>query len=411
MFEKVRPPIEGEKIEYKDGKLIVPRNPIIPYFEGDGIGKDVVPAAIRVLDAVTEKIGKEIVWFKVYAGEEAYKIYGNYLPEDTLNAIRYYRVALKGPLTTPVGGGYRSLNVTIRQVLDLYANVRPVYYLKGIPSPIKHPEKVNFVIFRENTEDVYAGIEWPKGSKEVIKLIEFLKREFGIHIREDSGIGIKPISEFATKRLVRMAIKYAIENNRKSVTLVHKGNIMKFTEGAFRDWGYEVARQEFGEFCITEDELNRDYGGKQPEGKIVIKDRIADNMFQQIITRSDEYDVIALPNLNGDYLSDAAAALVGGLGIAPGSNIGDGIAVFEPIHGSAPKYAGQNKVNPTAQILTGALMLEFLGWKEASEMIKKAVTMTIAQGIVTYDLHRQIGGKLVGTKEFADAVIENLSTL
>lgn len=411
MFEKVRPPSEGEKIEYRDGKLIVPRNPVIPYFEGDGIGKDVVPAAIRVLDAVADKVGKEIVWFKVYAGEDAYKIYGSYLPEDTLNAIRYYRVALKGPLTTPVGGGYRSLNVTIRQVLDLYANVRPVYYLKGVPSPIRHPEKVNFVIFRENTEDVYAGIEWQRGSREAIKLIEILKRDFGVQIREDSGIGIKPISEFATKRLVRMAIRYAIENNRKSVTLVHKGNIMKFTEGAFRDWGYEVAKQEFAEFCITEDELNRDYGGKQPEGKIVVKDRIADNMFQQIITRSDEYDVIALPNLNGDYLSDAAAALVGGLGIAPGSNIGDGIAVFEPIHGSAPKYAGQNKVNPTAQILTGALMLEFLGWKEASEMVKKAVAMTIERGIVTYDLHRQVGGKLVGTKEFADAVIENLSTL
>ncbi len=411
MFEKVRPPSEGEKIEYRDGKLIVPRNPVIPYFEGDGIGKDVVPAAIRVLDAVADKVGKEIVWFKVYAGEDAYKIYGSYLPEDTLNAIRYYRVALKGPLTTPVGGGYRSLNVTIRQVLDLYANVRPVYYLKGVPSPIRHPEKVNFVIFRENTEDVYAGIEWQRGSREAIKLIEILKRDFGVQIREDSGIGIKPISEFATKRLVRMAIRYAIENNRKSVTLVHKGNIMKFTEGAFRDWGYEVAKQEFAEFCITEDELNRDYGGKQPEGKIVVKDRIADNMFQQIITRSDEYDVIALPNLNGDYLSDAAAALVGGLGIAPGSNIGDGIAVFEPIHGSAPKYAGQNKVNPTAQILTGALMLEFLGWKEASEMVKKAVAMTIEKGIVTYDLHRQVGGKLVGTKEFADAVIENLSTL
>ena len=411
MFEKIRPPSEGERIEYRDGKLLVPRNPIIPYFEGDGIGRDVVPAAMRVLDAAIERIGKEIVWFKIYAGEDAYKMYGNYLPEDTLNAIRYYRVALKGPLTTPVGGGYRSLNVTIRQILDLYANVRPVYYIKGVPSPIKHPEKVNFVIFRENTEDVYAGIEWPRGGKEALKLIEILRKEFGVNIREDSGIGIKPISEFATKRLVRMAIKYAIENNRKSVTLVHKGNIMKYTEGAFRDWGYEVAKQEFGEFCITEEELGRDFGGKQPEGKIVIKDRIADNMFQQIITRSDEYDVIALPNLNGDYLSDAAAALVGGLGIAPGSNIGDGIAVFEPIHGSAPKYAGQNKVNPTAQILTGALMLEYLGWKEASEMIKKAISMTIEQGIVTYDLHRQIGGKLVGTREFSDAVIENLNSL
>lgn len=410
-YEKVKPPENGEKIRYENGKLIVPDNPIIPYFEGDGIGKDVVPAAIKVLDAAAEKIGKEVVWFKVYAGEDAYKLYGNYLPEDTLNAIREFRVALKGPLTTPVGGGFRSLNVTIRQVLDLYANVRPVYYLKGVPSPIKHPEKVNFVIFRENTEDVYAGIEWPRGSEEALKLIKFLREELGVTIREDSGIGIKPISEFATKRLVRMAIKYAIENGRESVTLVHKGNIMKYTEGAFRDWGYEVAKQEFGDYCITEDELWDKYGGERPEGKIVVKDRIADNMFQQILTRTDEYDVIALPNLNGDYLSDAAAALVGGLGIAPGSNIGDGIGVFEPVHGSAPKYTGQNKVNPTAEILTGALMFEYIGWKEASEMIKKAVEMTISSGIVTYDIHRHMGGTKVGTREFAEAVVENLQSL
>ncbi len=411
MYQKVKPPEEGKKIEFVDGKLIVPDNPIIPYFEGDGIGKDVVPAAIKVLDAAAEKIGKEIVWFKVYAGEDAYKIYGTHLPEDTLNAIKEFRVALKGPLTTPVGGGYRSLNVTIRQVLDLYANVRPVYYLRGIPSPIKHPEKVNFVIFRENTEDVYAGIEFERGSEEARKLREFLEREFGIKIREDAGIGIKPISEFATKRLVRMAIRYAIENNRKSVTLVHKGNIMKYTEGAFRDWGYEVAKEEFGEYCITEQELYDKYGGEQPEGKIVVKDRIADNMFQQILTRTDEYDIIALPNLNGDYLSDAAAALIGGLGIAPGSNIGDGIGVFEPVHGSAPKYAGQNKVNPTAEILTGALMFEYLGWKDGSEIIKKAVEITISSGIVTYDIHRHVGGTLVGTREFAEAVIENMQSL
>ncbi|WP_456329419.1 isocitrate dehydrogenase (NADP(+)) [Archaeoglobus sp.] len=410
-YEKVKPPENGEKIRYENGKLIVPDNPIIPYFEGDGIGKDVVPAAIKVLDAAAEKIGKEVVWFKVYAGEDAYKLYGNYLPEDTLNAIREFRVALKGPLTTPVGGGFRSLNVTIRQVLDLYANVRPVYYLKGVPSPIKHPEKVNFVIFRENTEDVYAGIEWPRGSEEALKLIKFLRKEFGVTIREDSGIGIKPISEFATKRLVRMAIKYAIENGRESVTLVHKGNIMKYTEGAFRDWGYEVAKQEFGDYCITENELWDKYGGERPEGKIVVKDRIADNMFQQILTRTDEYDVIALPNLNGDYLSDAAAALVGGLGIAPGSNIGDGIGVFEPVHGSAPKYTGQNKVNPTAEILTGALMFEYIGWKGASEMIKRAVEMTISSGIVTYDIHRHMGGTKVGTREFAEAVVENLQSL
>lgn len=411
MYQKLKPPEEGNKVEYRNGKLIVPDDPIIPFFKGDGIGIDVVPAAIKVLDKAAELIGKNIVWFEIYAGEEAYKLYGNPLPEDTLNAIREFRVALKGPLTTPVGGGYRSLNVTIRQVLDLYANVRPVYHIKGIPSPIKEPEKVNFVIFRESTEDVYAGIEWQKGSREALKFIEILEREFGIKVRKDSGIGVKPISEFATKRLVRMAIRYAIENNRKSVTLVHKGNIMKFTEGAFRDWGYEVAMEEFGEKCIKEDELITKYNGKQPEGKIVVKDRIADNMFQQIILRSDEYDVIALPNLNGDYLSDAAAALVGGLGIAPGSDIGDGMAVFEPIHGSAPKYAGQNKVNPTAEILSGALMFEYLGWKKASEMIKKAVELTIQQGFVTYDLHRQIGGKLVGTKEFAEEVISNLETI
>ena len=411
MYEKIKPPEEGKKIEYKDGELLVPDNPIIPYFEGDGIGKDVVPAAINVLNAAANKIRKEIVWFKIYAGEDAYKLYGSYLPDDTLKAIKEFRVTLKGPLTTPVGGGFRSLNVTIRQVLDLYANVRPIYYLKGVPSPLKHPEKVNMVLFRENTEDVYAGIEWQRGSKEALKIIKFLEGEFGVNIRDDSGIGIKPISEFATKRLVRLAIKYALESGRQSVTLVHKGNIMKYTEGAFRDWGYEVAREEFGNVTITENELWDNYNGEIPKGKIVIKDRIADNMFQQILTRTDEYDVLALPNLNGDYLSDAAAGLVGGLGIAPGSNIGDGIGVFEPIHGSAPKYAGQNKVNPTAEILTGALMFEYLGWKEASEMIKKAVEMTVQQGTVTYDIHRHIGGNLVGTKEFAEAVVENLESL
>jgi isocitrate dehydrogenase len=410
-YEKVKPPENGKKIRYEDGKLIVPDNPIIPYFEGDGIGKDVVPAALMVLDAAAEKIGKEVVWFRVYAGEDAYKLYGDYLPADTLNAIKEFRVALKGPLTTPVGGGFRSLNVTIRQVLDLYANVRPVYYLDGLPSPLKKPELVDLVIFRENTEDVYAGIEWQRGSSEALKLIKFLADKFGVQIREDSGIGIKPISEFATKRLVRMAIQYAIDNERESVTIVHKGNIMKYTEGAFRDWGYEVAKEEFGDVTITEDELWDNYGGEVPKGKIVIKDRIADNMFQQLLTRTAEYDVLAMPNLNGDYMSDAAAAMVGGLGIAPGSNIGDGMGVFEPVHGSAPKYAGQNKVNPTAEILTGALMFEYLGWKEASEIIKKAVEMTIKSGIVTYDIHRHMGGKLVGTREFAQAVVENLQTL
>ncbi len=410
MFEKIKPPEEGEKIRYEDGKLIVPDNPIIPYIEGDGIGVDVVPAALMVLDAAAEKIGKEIVWFEIYAGEKAYKLYGEYLPKDTLNAIREFRVALKGPLTTPVGGGYRSLNVTIRQVLDLYACVRPVYYLKGVPSPLKNPEKVNLVIFRETTEDVYAGIEWPRGSKEALKIIEFLRKEFGIEVREDSGIGLKPISEFATKRIVRLAIRYALENERRVVTLMHKGNIMKYTEGAFREWGYEVAK-EFGDKVITEEELWEKYDGEVPYGKVVINDRIADNMFQQLLTRTDEYDVIVTPNLNGDYISDMAAGLVGGLGIAPGSNIREDMGVFEPVHGSAPKYAGQNKVNPTAEILSGALMFEFLGWKEGAEMIKKAVEMTIQQKIVTYDLHRHIGGTLVGTREFAQAVVENLQSL
>ncbi len=410
-FEKIRPPEEGEKIRYENGRLVVPDNPIIPYFEGDGIGKDVVPAAIMVLDAAAERIGKEIVWFRTYAGEDAYRMYGTYLPDDTLNAIREYRVALKGPLTTPVGGGFRSLNVTIRQVLDLYANVRPVYYLKGFPSPLKNPEVVDLVIFRENTEDVYAGIEWPRGSDEARKLIKFLSDEFGVNIRKDSGIGIKPISEFATKRLVRLAIQYAIDNERESVTLVHKGNIMKYTEGAFRDWGYEVARDEFGDVTITEDELWDNYDGEVPKGKIVIKDRIADNMFQQLLTRTAEYDVLAMPNLNGDYMSDAAAALVGGLGVAPGSNIGDGMGVFEPVHGSAPKYAGQNKVNPTAEILTGVLMFEYLGWKKAGEMIKRAIELAVEDGIVTYDLHRHMGGKLVGTREFAQAIVERLDSV
>ena len=299
---QLKPPEEGEKIEYKDGKLIVPDNPIIPFIEGDGIGVDVTPAAIKVLNAAAEKIGKEIVWFEIYAGEKAYKLYGEYLPKETLDAIKEYRVALKGPLTTPVGGGYRSLNVAIRQILDLYACVRPVYYLKGVPSPLKNPEQVNIVIFRETTEDVYAGIEWKAGSEEALKVIDFLEKEFGIKVRRDSGIGLKPISEFATKRLVRMAIRYAIENNRKSVTLVHKGNIMKYTEGAFREWGYEVALEEFRDYVITEEELWNNYNGEVPKGKIVIKDRIADNMFQQLLTRTAEYDVIATMNLNGDYL-------------------------------------------------------------------------------------------------------------
>jgi len=332
------------------------------------------------------------------------------LPEDTINAIQYYHVALKGPLTTPVGGGYRSLNVTMRQRMELYSCVRPVFYFKGVPSPVKHPERMNIVIYRENTEDVYAGIEWPKGSDEVKTVIDFLNKQMGTNIRADSGIGIKPISEFATKRLVRAAIKYAIKRGRKSVTLVHKGNIMKYTEGAFRDWGYEVASDEFGDVTITEQELWDKFNGKAPDGKIVIKDRIADSMLQQILTRTNEYEVVALPNLNGDYLSDACAAQVGGLGMAPGANIGDTVALFEATHGTAPKYANMDMVNPTSLILSGVMMLEHLEWPEPVEIIRSAIEKTIQQKRVTYDLHRLMDGATkLKTSEYASALIENMS--
>jgi isocitrate dehydrogenase len=411
-FEKISPPAEGKGIEIRGQRLAVPDNPIIPVIYGDGIGPEVVEVAIRVISAAVEKAynGKRrIAWFEVFAGERAQEKYGNLLPEDTLNAIRQYVVCLKGPLTTPVGKGYRSLNVTLRQVLDLYACVRPVYYIEGVPSPVKSPEKVNLVIFRENTEDVYAGIEWEKGSEEAKKTISFFEREFGVNIREDSGIGLKLISEFGTKRLVRKAIQYAIDRGRKSVTLVHKGNIMKYTEGAFRDWGYEVAREEFGDKIITEEELWDKYEGRAPEGKVVIKDRIADNMFQQILTRTEEYDILAMPNLNGDYMSDAAAAQVGGLGMAPGANIGDYLAVFEPTHGTAPKYAGLNKVNPSSIILSGVMMLEYLGWQEAANLVVEGIKKTIQQKLVTYDLARHMEGATeVKTSEFGEHVIKNI---
>ncbi len=394
-------------------KLSVPDNVTIPYIEGDGIGPEVVSVAREVLSKAVEKVyngEKSIEWKEIFAGSKAKELYGELLPEETLKAIKEHVVTLKGPLTTPVGEGYRSLNVTIRQSLDLYACVRPVFYIKGVPSPMKHPEHMDIVIFRENTEDVYAGIEWKAKSEEAKKVREFLEKEFGIKIREDAGIGLKPISEFCTKRLVRKAIEYALNNNRKSVTLVHKGNIMKYTEGTFREWGYEVAREEFGSFVITEDELWSKHNGELPEGKIVIKDRIADNMFQQLITRTQEYDVIATSNLNGDYLSDAAAGQVGGLGVAPGANIGDYVAVFEATHGTAPKYAGLNKVNPTSIILSGVMMLEYIGWKEAGEAIKNAIEKTILQKNVTYDLARQMEGAVtIGTREYGAKIIENLS--
>ena len=403
----------GEKIEIRsDGSLHVPDIPIIPYIEGDGVGPDIWKASVRVFDAAVEKCfgGKRrIEWLEIYAGEKAFQLKGDWAPEETIETIREYKIGIKGPLTTPVGGGIRSINVLLRQRLDLYACIRPVKYMSGTPSPLKHPEKVDMVVFRENTEDVYAGIEWKEGSREALQLREFLEKEMGKKVREDSGIGIKPISRFGTKRLVRMAIQYAFSHGRRSVTLVHKGNIMKFTEGAFRDWGYEVAKEEFGEKILLESELGDQRVTNLPEGKIVLKDRIADAMFQQILLRPEEYDVLAMPNLNGDYMSDALAAQVGGLGMAPGANIGDQAAVFEATHGTAPKYANQDVINPGSLILSGAMMFDYLGWSEAGKRITKALEKTISQKRVTYDLARQMkGAKKLRCSEFATAVIENL---
>ena len=395
-----------------DNSLNIPDNPVIPFIEGDGIGPDIWAAAKMVLDAAVEKSyggAKKIEWLEIYAGEKAKEKTGEWMPADTFEKIREYVVAIKGPLTTPVGEGIRSLNVTLRQELDLYACVRPVRYYRGVVSPVKNPEKVDMVIFRENTEDVYAGIEWPEGSDEAKKVIDFLNNEMGCSVRADSGIGIKPISVTGTKRLVRKAIQYAIDNNRDSVTLVHKGNIMKFTEGAFRNWGYELAAEEFAGKVISEAEVWDKHGGKVPSGMIVIKDRIADAMFQQIILRPDEYSVLAMPNLNGDYMSDALAAQVGGLGLAPGANIGDGVALFEATHGTAPKYAGLDKVNPGSLLLSGVMMLEYLGWREAAELIQKALETTISNKTVTYDLARQMEGATeLKCSEFARAIVENM---
>ncbi len=403
---------QGEKISKQGGRLHVPDHPIIPFVEGDGIGPDIWAASVRVFDAAVAKSygGKRsIVWKEVLAGEKAFAKTGSPLPEETLAVVRDHHVAIKGPLTTPVGGGIRSLNVAIRQKLDLYACVRPVRWFQGVGSPVKSPEKVDFVIFRENTEDVYAGIEWKSGSKEALSLIEILGTQYGAQIRKDSGIGIKPISTFASKRLVAKAIRYALDAGRDSVTLVHKGNIMKFTEGAFKDWGYETAKEQFGASTVTEAELWDSLGGKLPGGKVLIKDRIADAMFQQILLRPDEYSVIATPNLNGDYLSDAAAAMVGGLGLAPGANMSDDVAFFEATHGTAPKYAGQDKVNPGSVILSGVMMLEHLGWKEAAASIVSALETTIRQKTVTYDLARQMeGAKILKCSEFGSAIIANL---
>jgi len=409
-YQYIRLPASGEKISVEDGKLHVPDDPIVGYVEGDGIGPDITRASLRVWDAAVAKAyggSRKIHWCELYLGEKASTLYGNAFPDEAVNALKDLVVSIKGPLTTPVGGGMRSINVSLRQVLDLYACVRPVRHFPGVPSPLRHPEAVDVVIFRENTEDVYAGIEYPAGSPEAFKLERFLKEELKAEFQSGSALGLKPVSEFGSKRLIRKAIRYALDHGRKSVTLVHKGNIMKYTEGAFRNWGCELARTEFADQTITEDELNSIHGGKQPDGKVVIKDRIADIMFQQMLLRPAEFDVIATPNLNGDYLSDAVAAEVGGVGIAPGGNIGDFIAVFEATHGSAPKYAGQDKANPGSLLFSGVMLLEYLGWQEAANVVEAAYSAVVGKKIVTYDFARQMdGAKEVKTSEFGDALIE-----
>jgi isocitrate dehydrogenase len=462
-------PAEGQTITYVDGAFVIPDRPLIPYIEGDGTGRDIWKASQRVFDAAVERVfgGKRrIVWYETFAGEKAYRKFGEWLPQGTLDAIKEYRIAIKGPLTTPVGGGIRSLNVALRQMLNLYACWRPVKYIGGVPSPVRNPEKMNIIIFRENTEDVYAGIEWPEGSPQAKRVIEFvnalLKEDHQTeHVRSDSGVGIKPISITATKQLTRRALRYALASGLKKVTLVHKGNIMKFTEGAFRDWGYELAKEEFRAQTVTERESwilgNQDddpnlsveanaamvepglemaneafqkqvaqevkacldaiyatHGKGQWKSKILVNDRIADSMLQQILTRADEYQVLCTPNLNGDYLSDACAAQIGGLGVAPGANIGDGYGVFEATHGTAPKYADKDVINPAAVIRSGALMFEFMGWPEVGKLIEKAFAATIAQHRVTYDLERlmRVEGikdvQPLGTSGFASAIIENI---
>jgi isocitrate dehydrogenase len=429
LFEKIQAPTAGEKITFTNGKINVPNNPIIPFIEGDGTGPDIWNASVRVLDSAVEKAykgEKKIAWFEVFAGEKSFDQYGEWLPNDTLTAIKEYIVGIKGPLTTPVGGGIRSINVALRQELDLYVCLRPVRYFEGVPSPVKRPDLVDMVIFRENTEDIYAGIEYQEGTAEVKKVIDFLQNEMGvkkIRFPETSGIGIKPVSSEGTNRLVRAAIEYALEHNRKSVTLVHKGNIMKFTEGAFKNWGYEIAEQEFGDKVFTwaqydrikdaegAEAANKAQAAAEAEGKIIVKDSIADAFLQQILTRPAEYDVVATLNLNGDYVSDALAAQVGGIGIAPGANINyvTGHAIFEATHGTAPKYAGLDKVNPGSVILSGVLMLEHLGWQEAADLIYTSMEKTIGSKYVTYDFARLMEGATeVKTSEFADQLIKNM---
>jgi len=410
-FAKV--PSNGDRITYDNGVLGVPKNPIIPFVQGDGTGPDIWRASVRVFDAAIEKAfggERKVAWMEVFAGEKAFVDYKDWLPQETVDAMAEFRVSIKGPLTTPVGGGIRSLNVTLRQVLDLYACIRPVRYFEGVGSPMKEPEKLNIVVFRENTEDVYAGIEWKAGSPEAEKLRNFIKSELGKDIRENSAIGIKPMSAFGSKRLIDMAIRYALKHCLPSVTLMHKGNIMKFTEGAFRDWGYELARDQFGDTVVAESDLAKGGPGARADG-VIIKDRIADSMFQQLLLRPDEYSVIATPNLNGDYVSDAAAAQVGGLGIAPGGNVGDGVAVFEATHGTAPKYANLDKINPGSVVLSGVMMFEYLGWTDAGNLIIRGLENAIKSRRVTYDLARQMKGATeVSTTAFADEIIRGMSS-
>ncbi len=405
-------PSDGVPVRMDSGRCVASDSPLIPFIEGDGIGRDIWRASKAVLDASVERAyggARRIVWYEIFAGEKAHDQFGEWLPADTVEAIREFKVAIKGPLTTPVGGGIRSLNVALRQILDLYSCVRPVKWYPGVPSPMKEPGKLDVVIFRENTEDVYAGMEWECGTREAGQVIEFFNSVMGKSVRPDSGIGLKPVSITGSKRLVRAAMQYAVDKGRSSVTLVHKGNIMKFTEGAFRDWGYELATDEFRDACVTEGEAWAAGRLEVPEGKVLVKDRIADAMFQQVLLRPSEYSVIATTNLNGDYLSDACAAQVGGLGLAPGANIGAEQALFEATHGTAPKYADKDVVNPSSVILSGVMMLQHLGWTEAAELVEKGVSGAIAAKTVTYDLHRQMeGATKVGCSQFGQAVIGNM---
>ncbi|MEL9969527.1 MAG: NADP-dependent isocitrate dehydrogenase [Metallosphaera sp.] len=405
---------DGEKVKFENGKWIVPRNPVILYIEGDGIGPEIVTAARKVLDkAVQRAYGskREIKWVEVLAGEKAFVKVGDRFPKETQEMLMNYRVVLKGPLETPIGKGWKSVNVAIRLMLDLYANIRPVKYIDGLESPLKEPNKVDMIIFRENTDDLYRGIEYTYDSEEAKKIRNFLKDELGIKVEDDTGIGIKVISKFKTERITRMAINYAIQHNRKKVTIMHKGNVLKYTEGAFRDWAYELTKTEFRDKIVTEEEINTQYGGRAPEGKLIVNDRIADNMFQQIITRPDEYDVILAPNLNGDYISDAAGALIGNIGMLGGANIGDSGGMFEAIHGTAPKYAGKNTANPTGIIKGGELMLRFMGWDEAAELIEKAILTAVSSKRVTQDLARFMGVKALSTSEFTNELVNIIDTL